>query len=153
MEEINTVQNYLINLSKKRLARIEKKVNELNQQRAKEKHQLKLYAAKLNEFSCLIEAQGFIKENIQPFLMDERVPLRPKDQQMLKETIDNITSIDLSKNGLLARSQMNNKMESIAIPFDVESKYALQPLRLAETDVKSNDIPAIPNKLEIQYED
>lgn len=153
VEEINTVQNYLINLSKKRLARIEKKVNELNQQRAKEKHQLKLYAAKLNEFSCLIEAQGFIKENIQPFLMDERVPLRPKDQQMLKETIDNITSIDLSKNGLLARSQMNNKMESIAIPFDVESKYALQPLRLAETDVKSNDIPAIPNKLEIQYED
>ena len=153
VEEINTVQNYLINLSKKRLARIEKKVNELNQQRAKEKHQLKLYAAKLNEFSCLIEAQGFIKENIQPFLMDERVPLRSKDQQMLKETIDNITSIDLSKNGLLARSQMNNKMESIAIPFDVESKYALQPLRLAETDVKSNDIPAIPNKLEIQYED
>ncbi|WP_337982429.1 dynamin family protein [Lysinibacillus sp. C5.1] len=153
VEEINTVQNYLINLSKKRLARIEKKVNELNQQRAKEKHQLKLYAAKLNEFSCLIEAQGFIKENIQPFLMDERVPLRSKDQQMLKETIDNIISIDLSKNGLLARSQMNNKMESIAILFDVESKYALQPLRLAETDVKSNDIPAIPNKLEIQYED
>lgn len=153
VEEIDTVQNYLINLSKKRLARIEKKVNELNQQRAKEKRQLKLYAAKLNEFSCLIEAQGFIKENIQPFLMDGRMPLRPKDQQMLKETIDNITSIDLSKNGLLARSQMNNKMESIAIPFDVESKYALQPLRLAETDVKSNDIPAIPNKLEIQYEE
>lgn len=151
VEEINTVQNYLINLSKKRLARIEKKVNELNQQRAKEKRQLKLYAAKLNEFSCLIEAQGFIKENIQPFLMEERRPLRPKDQQMLKETIDSITSIDLSKNGLLARSQMNNKMESVAIPFDVESKYLLQPLRLAETDVKSNDIPAIPNKLEIQY--
>lgn len=151
VEEINTVQNYLINLSKKRLARIEKKVNELNQQRAKEKRQLKLYAAKLNEFSCLIEAQGFIKENIQPFLMEERMPLRPKDQQMLKETIDSITSIDLSKNGLLARSQMNNKMESVAIPFDVESKYLLQPLRLAETDVKSNDIPAIPNKLEIQY--
>lgn len=153
VEEINTVQNYLINLSKKRLARIEKKVNELNQQRAKEKRQLKLYAAKLNEFSCLIEAQGFIKENIQPFLMEERMPLRPKDQQMLKETIDSITSIDLSKNGLLARSQMNNKMESVAIPFDVESKYLLQPLRLAETDVKSNDIPAIPNKLEIQYEE
>lgn len=153
VDEIHTIQNYLIDLSKKRLARIEKKVNELNQQRAKEKHQLKLYAAKLNEFSCLIEAQGFIKENIQPFLMDERMPLRPKDQQMLKETIDNITSIDLSKNGLLARSQMNNKMESVAIPFDVESKYPLQPLRLAETDVKSNDIPAIPNKLEIQYEE
>ena len=151
VEQMHTIQNYLIELSKKRLARIEKKVNELNQQRAKEKRQLKLYAAKLNEFSCLIEAQGFIKENIQPFLMEERMPLRPKDQQMLKETIDSITSIDLSKNGLLARSQMNNKMESVAIPFDVESKYLLQPLRLAETDVKSNDIPAIPNKLEIQY--
>ncbi len=152
MDEMQTVQSYLIGLSKQRLARIEKRVKELNQQRAKEKKQLKLYAAKLNEFSCLIEAQGFIKDNIQPFLMEDSMPLRIKDQQMLKETIDSIIDIDLSKNGLLARSQMNNKMESIEIPFEVHSKYPLQELRLAETDVKSNDIPAIPNKLEIQYE-
>ncbi len=152
MDEMQTVQGYLIGLSKQRLARIEKRVKELNQQRAKEKKQLKLYAAKLNEFSCLIEAQGLIKDNIQPFLMEDSMPLRIKDQQMLKETIDSIIDIDLSKNGLLARSQMNNKMESIEIPFEVHSKYPLQELRLAETDVKSNDIPAIPNKLEIQYE-
>jgi len=152
IEEIQAIQSYLIGLAKQRLARIVKRVKELNQQRAKEKKQLKLYAAKLNEFSCLIEAQGFIKDNIQPFLMEDRMPLRIKDLQMLKETIDSIINIDLSKNGLLARSQMNNKMESIEIPFEVDSKYPLQDLRLAETDVKSNDIPAIPNKLEIQYE-
>jgi hypothetical protein len=152
IEEIQSIQSYLIGLSKKRLARIEKRVKELNQQRAKEKKQLKLYAAKLNEFSCLIEAQGFIKDNIQPFLMEDRMPLRIKDQQMLKETIDSIIDIDLSKNGLLARSQMNNKMESIEIPFEVGSKYPLQDLHLAETDVRSNDIPAIPKKLEVQYE-
>ncbi|MFJ7662593.1 dynamin family protein [Lysinibacillus sp. NPDC097162] len=152
IEEIQSIQSYLIGLSKKRLARIENRVKELNQQRAKEKKQLKLYAAKLNEFSCLIEAQGFIKDNIKPFLMEDRMPLRVKDQQMLEETIYSIIDIDLSKNGLLARSQMNNKMESIEIPFEVDSKYPLQDLRLAETDVKSNDIPAIPNKLEVQYE-
>ena len=114
----NTKLSYGVN--EKRLERIEQKVQELNHQRSKEKRQLKLYANKLNEFSCLIEAQGYIKENIQPFLMDELMPLKEKDIVMLKETINSIISIDLTNNGLLARSQMNNKMESIAIPFDVQ---------------------------------
>ncbi|UZM98108.1 hypothetical protein OL548_25305 [Lysinibacillus sp. MHQ-1] len=130
-----------------------KKVLELNQQRAKEKRQLKRYADKLNEFSCLIEAQGYIKEHLQPFLMQEQMPLKTKDLEMLEETVEAILSIDLSKNGLLARSQMNNKMESIAIPFDVEEMYPQQMLSLQEEDVKSNDIPVIPNKLAIQYAD
>jgi len=151
IEELQEIQRYLIELSSKRLVRIEKRVKELNQQRAKEKRQLKLYAAKLNEFSCLIEAQGYIKDQIQPFLMDDRMPLREKDQQMLTETVNNILAIDLSKSGLLARSQVNNKMESEAIPFEVASKYPLHVLQLTEKDVKSTDIPAIPNKLEIQY--
>jgi len=151
IEELQAIQQYLVDLSSKRLARIEKRVKELNQQRATEKRQLKLYAAKLNEFSCLIEAQGYIKDQIQPFLMDDSMPLREKDQQMLTETVNSILTIDLSKSGLLARSQVNNKMESEAIPFAVASKYPLQALQLTETDVKSTDIPAIPNKLEIQY--
>ncbi|QDQ03275.1 GTP-binding protein [Lysinibacillus fusiformis] len=151
LQAVYSVQNYLMDLTKKRLARIEQKVQELNQQRAKEKRQLKLYAEKLNEFSCLIEAQGYIKEVIQPFLMDDKLPLRAKDQEMLKETINNIMTIDLSRNGLLARSQMNNKMENKAIPFDVTEKYFLHTLALSETDVISNDIPEIPQKLNIQY--
>ncbi len=133
------------------MARIEQKVQELNNQRAKEKRQLKLYADKLNEFSCLIEAQGYIKETIQPFLMDDKLPLRAKDQEMLTETINNIMAIDLSKNGLLARSQMNNKMENKEIPFEAKEKYLLHILALTETDVISNDIPEIPRKLDIQY--
>ncbi|MFJ7733719.1 dynamin family protein [Lysinibacillus sp. NPDC097231] len=153
LQSIHPIQNYLMDLSKKRLARIVNKVQELNQQRAKEKRQLKLYAEKLNEFSCLIEAQGFIKENIQPFLMDEQMPLKVKDIDMLKETINSIMNIDLSNNGLLARSQMNNKMQSIEIPFEVQEKYPLHVLSLTETDVKSNDIPEIPRKLDIQYEE
>ncbi len=44
-------------------------------------------------------------------------------------------------------------MESIAIPFDVEEMYPQQMLSLQEEDVKSNDIPVIPNKLAIQYAD
>ncbi len=153
LQSIHPIQNYLMDLSKKRLARIVNKVQELNQQRAKEKRQLKLYAEKLNEFSCLIEAQGFIKENILPFLMDEQMPLKEKDIDMLKETINSIMSIDLSNNGLLARSQMNNKMKSIEIPFEVQEKYPLHVLTLTETDVVSNDIPEIPKKLDIRYEE
>lgn len=153
LQSIYSIQSYLMELTKKRLDRIEQKVQELNHQRSKEKRQLKLYANKLNEFSCLIEAQGYIKENIQPFLMDELMPLKEKDIVMLKETINNIISIDLTNNGLLARSQMNNKMESIAIPFDVQKKYPLHTLALTEVDVKSNDIPEIPKKLDIQYEE
>ncbi|MGE7093220.1 dynamin family protein [Lysinibacillus sp. NPDC048646] len=151
LQAVYSVQNYLMDLTKKRLGRIEQKVQELNQQRAKEKRQLKLYAEKLNEFSCLIEAQGYIKEVIQPFLMDDKLPLRAKDQEMLKETINNIMTIDLSRNGLLARSQMNNKMENKAIPFEMKEKYLLHTLALTETDVISNDIPEIPRKLNIQY--
>lgn len=83
--------------------------------------------------------------------MDDKLPLRAKDQEMLKETINNIMTIDLSRNGLLARSQMNNKMENKAIPFDVTEKYFLHTLALSETDVISNDIPEIPQKLNIQY--
>lgn len=153
LQSIQSIQSYLMELTQKRLARIEQKVQELNQQRSKEKCQLQLYANKLNEFSCLMEAQGYIKDNIQPFLMDEQMPLKAKDIDMLKETINSIMSIDLSNNGLLARSQMNNKMENAAIPFDVQKKYPLHTLALAEVDVKSNDIPEIPKKLDIQYED
>ncbi|AVK84717.1 GTP-binding protein [Lysinibacillus sp. B2A1] len=153
LQAIQPIQSYLMDLTKKRLLRIEQKVQELNLQRSKEKRQLKLYANKLNEFSCLIEAQGYIKENIQPFLLNGQMPLKAKDLEMLKETIHSIMSIDLSYNGILARSQMNNKMESIAIPFDVQDKYPIYTLSLVETDVKSNDIPDIPKKLDIHYEE
>lgn len=153
LQAIRDTQPFLIDLVKERMSRIEQKVQKLNQQRAKDKRQLKRYAEKLNEFSCLIEAQGYIKEHLQPFLMNEQMPLKSKDIAMLEETVQAILAIDLSNNGLLARSQMNNKMESIAIPFVVQEKYPLQMLALREEDVKSNDIPEIPKKLVVQYED
>lgn len=153
LQAIRDTQPFLIDLVKERMSRIEQKVQKLNQQRAKDKRQLKRYAEKLNEFSCLIEAQGYIKEHLQPFLMNEQMPLKSKDIAMLEETMQAILAIDLSNNGLLARSQMNNKMESIAIPFEVQEKYPLQMLDLREEDVKSNDIPEIPKKLVVQYEE
>lgn len=153
LQAIQDTQPYLIDLVRERMSRIEQKVQKLNQQRAKDKRQLKRYAEKLNEFSCLIEAQGYIKEHLQPFLMNEQIPLKPKDIAMLEETVQAILAIDLSNNGLLARSQMNNKMESIAIPFEVQEKYPLEMLDLREEDVKSNDIPEIPKKLVVQYEE
>ncbi len=153
LQAIRDTQPFLIDLVKVRMSCIEQKVQKLNQQRAKDKRQLKRYAEKLNEFSCLIEAQGYIKEHLQPFLMNEQMPLKSKDIAMLEETVQAILAIDLSNNGLLARSQMNNKMESIAIPFEVQEKYPLQMLDLREEDVKSNDIPEIPKKLVVQYED
>ncbi|WP_421927250.1 dynamin family protein [Lysinibacillus capsici] len=153
LQAIRDTQPFLIDLVKVRMSRIEQKVQKLNQQRAKDKRQLKRYAEKLNEFSCLIEAQGYIKEHLQPFLMNEQMPLKSKDIAMLEETVQAILAIDLSNNGLLARSQMNNKMESIAIPFEVREKYPLQMLDLREEDVKSNDIPEIPKKLVVLYED
>lgn len=153
LQAIRDTQPFLIDLVKVRMSRIEQKVQKLNQQRAKDKRQLKRYAEKLNEFSCLIEAQGYIKEHLQPFLMNEQMTLKSKDIAMLEETVQAILAIDLSNNGLLARSQMNNKMESIAIPFEVQEKYPLQMLDLREEDVKSNDIPEIPKKLVVQYED
>ncbi|MFJ7735753.1 dynamin family protein [Lysinibacillus sp. NPDC097287] len=151
LKDIDVIQRYLIELTKKRLSQIEQKVVELNNQRAKEKRQLQAYAAKLNEFTCLIDAQRYLKDSIEPFLVDEDLPLSDKNRQMLKETIHSISTIDLSNNGLLVRSHMNNQMESKAIPFDFEEKYPLHALALTELDIKSNDIPEIPKKLDIQY--
>ena len=153
LKEFNLIQLHLMDLSKSRLAQVEKKVEELNNQRANEKRQLKMYKAKLNEFTCLIEAQDYLSDVIEPFLMDENVPLRDKDRMMLRETIENICAIDLTNNGLLARSHMKNQIESKSIPFDFKEKYPLHELALTEVDIKSNDIPEIPKKLDIQYDD
>ena len=150
--EFDRVQIHLMDLLKKQLAQVERKVVELNEQRDKEKHSLKMYKAKLNEFSCIIEAQGYLRNVIEPFLLSEHLPLRDKDRTMLQETMERISAIDLTNNGLLARSHMKNQIESKAIPFDFEEKYPLYKLVLTEEDIKSTDIPEIPKKLNIQYD-
>lgn len=152
LKDLEVIQHQLMDLTKNRLAQVERKVAELNNQRAKEKRQLKMYKSKLNEFTCLIEAQGYLRDVIEPFLMEDSLPLRDKDRLMLHETIENIHAIDLTYNGLLARSHMKNQIESKVIPFDFEEKYPLYELALTAVDIKSNDIPEIPKKLAIQYD-
>lgn len=152
LQVMQDIQQHLMELVRGRLAHVEHKAQKLNQQRAKERRQLKLYTDKLNEFSCLMEAQGYMKDHLQPFLMSEQLPLKAKDLDMLEDTMQAILDIDLSYNGLLARSQVKNT-ENVAIPFVVQDKYPLYILNLKEEDVKSNDIPEIPNKLTIQYEE
>lgn len=152
LKDLEVIQHQLMDLTKNRLAQVGRKVAELNDQRAKEKRQLKMYKSKLNEFTCLIEAQGYLRDVIEPFLMEDHLPLRDKDRLMLHETIENIRVIDLTNNGLLARSHMKNQIESKAIPFDFEEKYPLYELALTAVDIKSNDIPEIPKKLAIQYD-
>ncbi len=152
LQVMQDIQQHLMELVRARLAHVEHKAQKLNQQRAKERRQLKLYTDKLNEFSCLMEAQGYMKDHLQPFLMSEQLPLKAKDLNMLEDTMQAILDIDLSYNGLLARSQVKNT-ENVAIPFVVQDKYPLYILNLKEEDVKSNDIPEIPNKLTIQYEE
>lgn len=153
LKDIDVIQLHLMDLTKNRRLQVEQKVKALNEQRAKEKRQLKMYASKLNEFTCLIEAQAYLRDVIEPFLMDENLPLRDKDRVMLHETIESICTIDLSNNGLVARSHMKNQIESKAISFDFDEKYPLHELALTELDIKSNDIPEIPKKLDIQYDD
>lgn len=152
LKDLEVIQHQLMDLTKNRLAQVGRKVAELNDQRAKEKRQLKMYKSKLNEFTCLIEAQGYLRDVIEPFLMEDHLPLRDKDRLMLQDTIENIRLIDLTNNGLLARSHMKNQIESKAIPFDFEEKYPLYELALTAVDIKSNDIPEIPKKLAIQYD-
>lgn len=152
LKDLDVIQLHLMDLTKNRLTQVEQKVEKLNNQRAKEKHQLKLYASKLNEFTCLMEAQGYLWNELKPFLIDDTLPLRDKDRLMLHETIENIRAIDLTNNGLLARSYMKNLIESKAIPFDIKEKYPLYKLTLTAVDIKSNDIPEIPKKLAIRYD-
>ncbi|WP_042473021.1 dynamin family protein [Bacillus ndiopicus] len=145
-QQLYTVQNHITALAAGRLKAILQQVNDLSRQQQRERTFMQSYSDKLNEFTCIIEAQNFVRDAIRPFLQAEDILLSPEQLETTLASIDKIVSLSLP------HKQLNEQMPSLlnehtVIKCDFDSKYKLQPLHLTEADVVSAELPELPTKL------
>lgn len=148
LNELYMVQNHLMELVKIRLENVKHKMLELNAQRKKEHQSLKFNVAKLNEFTCLVEAQGFIRDAIGPYMKNAELPLSHDEVIEVEKTITAICNVNLTNSGVLARKNLDTQQEDTFIVSDFSIKYPLQALKLTEADIRS-EVPAIPELMQI----
>ena len=136
-----SIQNHLTELAQKRLQGIIRQVAELNTQRKREVKAANAYVNKLAEFSCIEEAQYFIKDAIKPYLLGGSIELTEEQRATIENTIECIIAVELSQKEVALPSEENEK--DIMLQQEFEMNYTLRPLKLIETDVIS-DIPELP---------
>ncbi|MGN7478237.1 dynamin family protein [Solibacillus silvestris] len=146
-KNLYTVQNRLNELAANRLATIINQASELNLQRKRERTYIKSYANKLAEFNCIVEAQSFLKDAVQPCLLDSMLPITEQEKGHIRNTIECITAVDLTHKALYERLNFTEP-EDLLAQMDFETKYRLIGLSLTEADVVS-DIPELPKVIEI----
>ncbi|WP_342558948.1 dynamin family protein [Metasolibacillus sp. FSL K6-0083] len=144
--QLYTVQNHITALAGGRLQAILQQVNDLSRQQLRERTFMQSYSDKLNEFTCIVEAQNFVRDAIRPFLQSEDILLSAGQLESTLATIDAIAALSLP------HQQLNEQMptllnEHTIIKCDFDSKYKLQPLHLTEADVVSAELPELPEKL------
>lgn len=148
VRELYGIQNHLNDLAMKRLRAILGQVGDLNIQRKNERLNLKSYVNKLAEFTCITEAQGFLRDAILPHVLAAELPLTAEEKRHIQNTIECIGAIDLTHEAVYNRaSQTESTQFSELLEFD--TNYSLIGLSLTESDVIS-DIPALPRVFEIQ---
>lgn len=140
------VQNRLNELANKRLVTIQNQVNDLNLQRKRERTYIKSYADKLAEFNCIVEAQSFLKDAIQPFLIGESLPIEDHEKNHIRNTIECICAVDLTHQALYKRLNVQDA-DDLLTQLDFDSKFKLIGLSLTEADIIS-EIPALPQIIE-----
>ena len=141
------VQNRLNELADQRLSTIQNQVDDLNIQRKRERTHLKSYANKLTEFNCIVEAQSFLKDAIQPCLLDERLPITDQEKDQILNTIECICAVDLTHQALYKRLNVNDS-DDLLTQLDFNSKFKLIGLSLTEADIVS-EIPGLPQVIEL----
>ncbi|MEO4052669.1 dynamin family protein [Solibacillus sp. CAU 1738] len=145
LEHLYKTQNHITGLAEKRLQSIVQQVNDLNIQRKRERSNIKSYADKLSEFTCIVEAQNFIRDALKPFLLSDAIPLTDKERNQVINTIDCICAVGLSYGVSKARMTPQTDQQ-LYIQSDFQSNYHLQALRLTEADVISV-LPNIPEEI------
>lgn len=146
-KNLYTVQNHLNELATKRLKMIANQVNDLNLQRKNERTYLKSYVNKLEEFNCIVEAQDFLRDAVMPNLMQGELPLTEQEKVHIQNTMDCISAVDLTHQGLNKRMNIEEPADLLA-QLEFETKYKLVGLSLTEGDVKSV-LPELPKFIEI----
>ena len=139
-----SIQNHLTELAQKRLQGIIRQVAELNIQRKREVKAANAYVNKLAEFSCIEEAQHFIKDAIKPYLLGGSIKLTEEQRATIENTVECINAVELSQKEVALPSEENE--QDIMLHQEFEMHYTLSPLKLIEADVIS-DIPELPTPL------
>ena len=144
-KKLYTAQNRLNELAAKRLETIINQVSELNLQRKRERTYIKSYANKLSEFNCIIEAQSFVKDAVQPFLLESTLPFSEQEKVHIRNTIECIMAVDLTHQSLYKQLNIAEPADLLA-QMDFEMKYKLIGLSLTEADVVS-ELPEMPKEI------
>lgn len=145
--ELYGIQNHLNDLARRRLRTILRQVGDLNIQRKKDRLNMKSSVDKLAEFTCITEAQGFLRDAILPYVLTGNLPLTDDEKQHIQNTVECICAIDLSHDAIYNRANGQDQVPlSDLLEFD--TNYSLIGLSLTEADVVS-ELPALPAMLVI----
>ncbi|WP_339199264.1 dynamin family protein [Solibacillus sp. FSL R5-0449] len=143
LEKLDAVQSRLNELVGNRLLSIHNQLNELEAQRIRERANMTASVNKLAEFNCIAEAQSFIKDAIEPLLLDRVLPIKEQEKLQIQQTIDHIVSVDFTYETPTAAEP-----DEMVAQLNLKEKYQLFELRLTEENIVS-DIPELPEKIEI----
>lgn len=140
---LDSVQNRLNELAKKRRTTIRDQLKELETQRKRERSHLISYANKLAEFHCITEAQSFLKDEIEPFLLEGVLPIKEQEKIQIQHTVDRIVTVNFTH-----EAPPIAEPDEMLAQVDFEEKYQLFKLSLSEEDIVS-DIPELPKVIKI----
>ena len=115
--------------------------------RQQELAQLKLSVVKMTEFNCLIEAQGILRDVVWPYIKQTALPINEREQVYIETLIQQISHVDLSGNGILARSGAINAVNEKRL--ESLTNYVVHELSLEENGLKSADIPPLPDAYQL----
>lgn len=143
LEKLDSVQARLNDLTKKQLTTIRNQVKKLEAQQNLERSKMISYTNKLAEFSCMAEAQSFLKDVIEPLLLERVLPIKKQEEAYIRQTVEHIMTADYSYEA----PAVADSGEMLA-QLNLKEKYPLFELRLSEEDIVS-DIPELPGIIEI----
>lgn len=143
LEKLDTVHSRLNELVENRLLSTHNQLSDLEAQRIRELSGMTASVNKLAEFNCIPEAQSYLKDAIEPLLLERVLPVKEQEKIQIQQTIDHIVKVDFTYETPIAAEP-----DELSVQQNLEEKYQLFKLRLTEEDIIS-DIPELPEKIEI----
>lgn len=142
LKNLTIVQVRLNELAEERLSTIQNQLIELETQRKRERSYMMSSVNKLGEFNCIAEAQSFLKDAIEPLLLEGVLPIKEQEKMQIQHTVDRIVSVDLTR-----EAPPIVELDELQEQPDFDETYNLFELNLSEEDIVS-DLPELPEVIE-----
>lgn len=143
LEKLVSLQSHLNELANQQLSTIHNQLKESEAQRIHERSYMIASVNKLAEFNCMAEAQSFLKDEIEPLLLERVLPIKEQEKMHIQQTIDRIATVDFTYEAPAVAES-----DEMLAQLNLKEKYQLFELHLSEEDIVS-DIPELPGKIEI----